>query len=49
MAENPDLDLDLDLAESKHVHERGQYPTDFDDFTNLIILMISIPTDFDEF
>ena len=34
MAENPDLDLklDLDLAESKHDHERGQYLTDFDDF-----------------
>ena len=37
MAENPDLDLDLkldlDLAESKHGHERGQYLTDFDDFS----------------
>ncbi len=37
MAENPDLDLDLkldlDLDESKHGHERGQYPTDFDDFS----------------
>ena len=34
MAENPNLDLklDLDLAESKHGHERGQYLTDFDDF-----------------
>lgn len=28
MVENPDLDL----AESKHGHERGQYLTDFDNF-----------------
>ena len=34
MVENPDLDLkmDLDLAETKHGYERGQYLTDFDDF-----------------
>ena len=32
MAENPDLKLDMDLAESTHGHERGQYLTDSDDF-----------------